>query len=71
MLWTALDFTCHTSTHQLNFGEIGREVVCLQGPEDLVDLGVETDKGPVPAAATTTAAGDPTPPTPAGPSVIW
>lgn len=55
--WTVLDFICHTSTHQLDFGGIGREGDCLQGPVDLVGLHVETDKGQEPAAAAAVAAG--------------
>lgn len=56
VLWTVLDFIHHKSTHQLDFGGIGREEDCLQGPVDLVGLHVETDKGQAPAAATAAAA---------------
>lgn len=57
VLWTVLDFIHHTSTHQLDFGGIGREGDCLQGPVDLVGLHVETDKGQELAAAAAAAAG--------------
>lgn len=56
VLWTVLDFIHHKSTHQLDFGGIGREGDCLQGPVDLVGLHVETDKGQAPAAVAAEAA---------------